>query len=58
MKSMCISDNFDSGGGGGGGGTHYIFHIHMCRQNVPLFDDFSLADHLKNGHLLSIGLSR
>ena len=18
----------------------YIFHIHMCRQNAPLFDDF------------------
>ena len=41
-------------GGGGGGGTPYIFHIHMCRQNAPLFDDFSLAGHLKNGHLLSI----
>ena len=36
------------------GGTPYIFHIHMCRQNAPLFDDFSLAGHLKNGHLLSI----
>ena len=39
---------------GGGGGTPYIFHIHMCRQNAPLFDDFSLAGHLKNCHLLSI----
>ena len=29
--------------GGGGGGTPYIFHIHMCRQNAPLFDDFSLV---------------
>ena len=39
---------------GEGGGTPYIFHMHMCRQNAPLFDDFSLAGHLKNGHLLSI----
>ena len=30
------------------------FHMHMCRQNAPLLDDFSLAGHLKNGHLLSI----
>ena len=30
----------------GGGGD--------CRQNAPLFDDFSLAGNLKNGHLLSI----
>ena len=43
-------------GGGGGGGIPYIFHIHMCRQNAPLCDDFSLAGHLKNGHLLSICL--
>ena len=35
------------GGGGGGGGTPNIFHIHMCRQNALLFDDFSLAGHLK-----------
>ena len=39
---------------GGGGGTPYIFHMHMCRQNAPLFDDFSLAGNLKNVHLLSI----
>ena len=42
----------------GGGGTPNIFHIHMCRQNAPLFDDFSLAGHLKNGHLLSICLAK
>ena len=29
----------------------------MCRQNAPLFDDFSFAGHLKNGHLLSICMS-
>ena len=34
--------------------TPYIFHIHMCRQNAPVFDDFSLAGHLKSGHLFSI----
>ena len=26
----------------------------MCRQYAPLFDDFSIAGHLKNGHLLSV----
>ena len=26
----------------------------MCRQNTPLFDDFSIAGHLTNCHLLSI----
>ena len=51
-------------GGGGtpyrGGGTPYrggggIFPYTYVPQNAPLFDDFSLAGHLKNYHLLSIG---
>ena len=52
MKMVILSGKFP--GGWGGGGTPYIFYMHMCRQNAPLFDNFSLAGHLKNGHLLSI----
>ena len=33
--------------GGGGGYSLYFSYAHMCRQNAPLFDDFSLAGHLK-----------
>ena len=40
--------------GGGGGVLPMFFDIHMCRQNAALFDDISLAGHLKTGHLLSI----
>ena len=54
FSKSSICKVWTPGGGGGGRGTPYIFHIHMCRQNAPLFDDFSLAGHLKYGHLLSI----
>ena len=41
-------------GGGGGYSLYFSYKLHMYRQNAPLFDDFSLAGHLKNDHLLSI----
>ena len=42
---------------GGGGGVLLIFVIYICAARLydaPVFDDFSLAGHIKNGHLLSI----
>ena len=37
----------------GGGGVLPIFSMYISASEFPFYVDFSLDDHLKNGHLLS-----